>query len=188
MSEETKLPWPGYRLRPGWRMLELGDRLSTAAVFASEFGWQYFPESRSGELCIGLNDCFVSTHPNATLPPVEPIPVEPIASDPSDVVRRALDAIEMTAGRLRAAVAGESIIADLRRERGELRKQVETLKYEYSEACKENGIVRVERDALQSQVEQLTAACEGLELEKARLENELHRMQSSPSANAPSRD
>lgn len=116
MPEEPKLPWPGYRLRDGWRMLAVGEVIVDSDILSfcrpPEFDWR---QTCSGG-CIHNNSYphFHRTDPNATLPPVEPIPVEPVQAEPGVDVRRALE------------IVGDTI-TELRRERDDLRKQVETL-------------------------------------------------------------
>lgn len=159
MTEKQKLPWPGYRVRDGWRMLEVGETGARGDAYICKAnppldGWIIW--INRPQKIVSRSPCcyFRRTRPDAEMPPVEPISAEEEPTDESSVL---LD-IDLTRQFVRqsagAWVSIAALFASLESERDELRKQVETL----------------------------TATCESLEMEKAGLENTMHRMQSSPVA------
>lgn len=149
MTEEQKLPWPGYRLREGWRILEVGEEIVDGDVCtdrrnAPTMGW--IESGRIGDLldADSGNAYCRRTRPDAELPPVEPFPVD----EEVDKQNAEFHICELN-----------KIIASVQRERNELRKQVEALKGKF-------GRLTCERDELQQLCDALILAVEALTKER----------------------
>lgn len=231
VAGESDWPWPGYRVKDGWRRLAVGETPVEGSVFANPREYPPMLWWKAGLGC-EITDIhyphFHRTRRDADLPPVEPIPtqsgdvhdawlqklsasstVDPAADAKSveqilaeDYVRPVMQHVEqlerfaamavrdrdLLAEKLKDAVKQvEDVSASLQSavaERERLREEASQRTADNRRLMGEVQGLNVERDKLRQRVETLTADCEGLSMEKARLENDLHRMQQTPAAKA----
>ena len=135
MADEPKLPWPDYRMRDGWRMLAVGETKIAGDVLLNDTQGdrpcEWIKTSDVNNTVAAGIEYFRRTRPDATLPPVEPIPVEP-AEAAESLLDKAANEVRVLIG---ARIGGAwRRVESLEEERDDLRKQVEALTKERDES------------------------------------------------------